>query len=54
MVSKLTSSGMRSPYAICLLIRIVAKIIEEDEANADSRLFDFLGRMRIITKKYIN
>ncbi|XP_068235109.1 coatomer subunit gamma-2-like [Palaemon carinicauda] len=45
MVSKLTSSGLRSPYAICLLIRIVARLIEEDEANADSRLFDFLESM---------
>ncbi|XP_063610262.1 coatomer subunit gamma-2-like [Penaeus indicus] len=45
MVSKLTSSGPRSPYAICLLIRIVARLIEEDEAGADCRLFDFLESM---------
>ncbi|KAG7163486.1 Coatomer subunit gamma-2-like [Homarus americanus] len=45
MVSKLTSSSLRSPYAICLLIRIVARLIEEDEAGADSRLFDFLESM---------
>jgi len=45
MVSKLTSSGLRSPYAICLLIRIVARLIEENEAGADSRLFDFLESM---------
>ncbi|KAF2350702.1 Clathrin/coatomer adaptor adaptin-like N-terminal [Trinorchestia longiramus] len=47
MVSKLISSGMRSPYAICLLIRIVAKLIEEEDSSASerSRLIEFLEAM---------
>lgn len=45
LVSKLTSSSLRSPYAICLLIRIVARLIEEDEIGYDSRLSDFLESM---------
>ncbi|KAA0203341.1 hypothetical protein HAZT_HAZT008451 [Hyalella azteca] len=47
MVSKLISSGMRSPYAICLLIRIVAKLIAEEESSAGERshLMEFLESM---------
>lgn len=46
MVSKLISSGLRSPYAICLLIRIVAKLIEEEDTSVgESRLMEFLESM---------
>ncbi|KAB7496578.1 Coatomer subunit gamma-2 [Armadillidium nasatum] len=45
MITKLTTSGLRSPYAICFLIRVVAQLIEEDEVASDSRLFDFLESM---------
>ena len=43
MVSKLTLVGLRSPYAICLLIRILAKLIEEEEV--DKRLINFIDSM---------
>uniref|UniRef100_A0A2P2I1X4 Coatomer subunit gamma n=1 Tax=Hirondellea gigas TaxID=1518452 RepID=A0A2P2I1X4_9CRUS len=46
MVSKLISYGLRSPYAICLLIRIVAKLVEEEDSGiGESRLMEYLESM---------
>ncbi len=48
LVSKLTRGGLKSPYAVCLLIRIACKLIEEeDEADggasgSSSPYFDFV------------
>jgi coatomer protein complex subunit gamma len=33
LVQKFSKSGLRSPHAICYLIRIAAKLVEEDESN---------------------
>ncbi|CAJ0579840.1 unnamed protein product, partial [Mesorhabditis spiculigera] len=41
LVQKFAKSGMRSPYAVCYLIRIAAKLLEEDD-QADSALFQFI------------
>ncbi|XP_054751910.2 coatomer subunit gamma-2-like [Lytechinus pictus] len=42
MVSKYTRGGLKSPYATCLLIRIAAKLIADEDAGHDSPLFDFI------------
>uniref|UniRef100_A0A0K2ULX4 Coatomer subunit gamma n=1 Tax=Lepeophtheirus salmonis TaxID=72036 RepID=A0A0K2ULX4_LEPSM len=47
MVSKLTRSSMKSPYATCLLIRIACKLIEDVDADPSSNedvtpYFDFV------------
>ncbi|XP_072181586.1 coatomer subunit gamma-2-like [Diadema setosum] len=42
MVSKYTRGGLKSPYATCLLIRIAAKLIEDEDSGHDSPLFDFI------------
>ncbi|KAK6748742.1 hypothetical protein RB195_001393 [Necator americanus] len=41
LVQKFSKSGLRSPHAVCYLIRIAAKLIEEDE-QADSSIFSFI------------
>lgn len=33
LVQKFSKSGLRSPHAICYLIRISAKLVEEDETE---------------------
>lgn len=33
LVQKWSKSSLRSPYAICYLIRLAAKLMEEDEAG---------------------
>jgi len=42
MVSKFMSKGLKSPFALCMLIRIAAKLLEEEEAGTDSKMFDFI------------
>eukprot|EP00118_Oscarella_pearsei_P025200 m.307724 g.307724 ORF g.307724 m.307724 type:complete len:877 (+) comp42710_c0_seq1:41-2671(+) len=42
LVDKYSRSSLRSPYAYCMLIRIAAKVLEEEESGADSTLYDFL------------
>uniref|UniRef100_A0A914VS24 Clathrin/coatomer adaptor adaptin-like N-terminal domain-containing protein n=1 Tax=Plectus sambesii TaxID=2011161 RepID=A0A914VS24_9BILA len=42
LVQKFSKSGLKSPYAICYLIRLASKLIEEDDAGPESPLFDFL------------
>jgi len=46
LVTKLTRSGssLRSPYAVCMLIRIACKMLEEedDESGVSSPYFDFV------------
>lgn len=42
LVQKWSKSSLRSPYAICYLIRLAATLIEEDEAGAESPLFQFI------------
>jgi len=39
LVSKFTKVPLKSPYAVCMLIRIACKLLEED---GDSALFDFV------------
>lgn len=46
LVNKLTRQSLKSPYAVCFLIRIACKLIEEEDAsgnpNPNSPLFDFV------------
>ncbi|XP_037945317.1 coatomer subunit gamma isoform X2 [Teleopsis dalmanni] len=43
LVNKLAHSGVKSPYAVCMLIRITCKLLEEEDQSADeSPLFAFL------------
>ncbi|CAL8090536.1 unnamed protein product [Orchesella dallaii] len=42
LVSRLTKSHMKSPFAVSLLIRIAAKLVDEEEKPLDSPFFDFL------------
>lgn len=43
MVTKYIRSGLKSPLAICFLIRVASKLIEEDDAGTDSPYYDFLS-----------
>ncbi|CAB3365573.1 Hypothetical predicted protein [Cloeon dipterum] len=42
LVAKLTKSTMKSPYALCMLIRITCRLIEEDDVGTNSKLFEFV------------
>jgi coatomer protein complex subunit gamma len=42
LVSKLTKSHLKSPFAVSLLIRISAKLVDEEDNPIDSPFFDFL------------
>ncbi|VDM43956.1 unnamed protein product [Toxocara canis] len=42
LVQKWSKSSLRSPFALCYLIRLAAKLIEEDDAGAESPLFQFI------------
>jgi len=44
LVSKLTRSSMKSPFAVCQLIRIAAKMIEEEDSNSNETApyFDYV------------
>nr|UYR00236.1 coatomer subunit gamma [Plectrocnemia conspersa] len=45
LVAKLTRASLKSPYAVCMLIRIACKLLEEEDANGgstDSPLFEFV------------
>lgn len=43
LVSRFTKSSLRSPYAVCLLIRIACKMIENDpEAKASQEYYTFI------------
>ncbi|KAI9584817.1 coatomer subunit gamma isoform X2 [Glossina fuscipes] len=46
LVNKLTRNSMKSPYAVCMLIRIACKLIEEEDISADemseSPMFTFI------------
>uniref|UniRef100_A0A668AXG4 Coatomer subunit gamma n=1 Tax=Myripristis murdjan TaxID=586833 RepID=A0A668AXG4_9TELE len=42
MLNKFTKSGLKSPFAYCMLIRIASKLLEETEGGHDSPLFDFI------------
>ncbi|KAL0280673.1 UNVERIFIED_CONTAM: hypothetical protein PYX00_001898 [Menopon gallinae] len=42
LVAKLTLLSLRSPYAVCMLIRITCKLLEEEECGNDSPLFEFI------------
>lgn len=42
MVTKFMKSGLKSPFAYCMLIRIASKLLEDDDAGHDSPLFDFI------------
>ena len=46
LVTKLTKGGLRSPYAVCMLIRIACKMIEEEDeeggSGSASPYFDFI------------
>lgn len=47
LVNKLTRQGLKSPYAICMLIRIACKLLEDDEVagnNSDSSLMGFIEK----------
>merc|ERR1711976_242110 len=42
LVAKLTRSSLKSPYAVCLLIRIACQLIEEEDATETTPYFDFV------------
>ncbi|KAL3269215.1 hypothetical protein HHI36_008297 [Cryptolaemus montrouzieri] len=42
LVAKLTRMSLKSPYAVCMLIRITAKLIEEEDSGSESPLFEFI------------
>ncbi|KAI8130783.1 Coatomer subunit gamma [Lucilia cuprina] len=46
LVNKLTRNSMKSPYAVCMLIRIACRLIEEEDISADemseSPMFTFI------------
>jgi coatomer protein complex subunit gamma len=42
MVQKFSKSGLRSPLAICYLIRIAAKLIESEDGSGDRTPFSFI------------
>jgi coatomer protein complex subunit gamma len=42
MVTKLSQSGLRSPFGYTLLIRIACKVLENEERTSSTRLYDFL------------
>uniref|UniRef100_F1KV00 Coatomer subunit gamma n=1 Tax=Ascaris suum TaxID=6253 RepID=F1KV00_ASCSU len=42
LVQKCSKSSLRSPFALCYLIRLASKLIEEDDAGAESPLFQFI------------
>lgn len=42
LVAKLTRMSLKSPYAVCMLIRITAKLLEEEDSGNDSPLFEFI------------
>ncbi|KAK7862012.1 hypothetical protein R5R35_002151 [Gryllus longicercus] len=46
LVAKLTRNSLKSPYAVCMLIRIACKLLEEEDSNGnsspDSPLFEFI------------
>ncbi|CAN8005244.1 unnamed protein product, partial [Ixodes pacificus] len=42
LVSKYARSALRSPYAVCNLIRIASKLIEEDGVGPESPMFEFI------------
>lgn len=42
LVTKLIRSPIKSPYAICLLVRISAQLIEKESAGSNSIYYDFI------------
>ncbi|XP_078533630.1 coatomer subunit gamma-2 isoform X2 [Lissotriton helveticus] len=42
MLNKFTKSGLKSPFAYCMLIRIANRLLEESEGGHESPLFDFI------------
>lgn len=46
LVNKLTRQNLKSPYAVCMLIRIACKLIEEEDLSngevSDSPMFEFI------------
>ncbi|XP_077992348.1 coatomer subunit gamma-2-like [Glandiceps talaboti] len=42
LVAKYSRQALKSPYAVCMLIRIACKLLVEEDAGHDSPLFDFI------------
>lgn len=42
LVTKYARFALKSPYAVCMLIRIASKLITDDDAGPDSPLFEFI------------
>ncbi|GAB6020673.1 Coatomer subunit gamma-2 [Chamberlinius hualienensis] len=42
LVTKFTSTTLKSPYAVCLLIRIICRLLEDEDAGPESPHFDFI------------
>ena len=51
LVSKLTRSSLKSPYAACMLIRIACKLIEEEDATGQLISKDIFCSKKL-TKKF--
>ncbi|XP_038219851.1 coatomer subunit gamma [Zerene cesonia] len=42
LVTRLAKSPIKSPYALCLLIRLAAQLVEEDDSEASQPYIDFI------------
>ncbi|KAM8974095.1 coatomer subunit gamma-2 isoform 3-T3 [Pelodytes ibericus] len=42
MLNKFTKSGLKSPFAYCMLIRIASRLLDESEEGHNNPLFDFI------------
>lgn len=42
LVSRLTTMVLKSPYAVCMLIRITCRLMEEEDAGPESSHFEFI------------
>ncbi|XP_070557647.1 coatomer subunit gamma-2-like [Ptychodera flava] len=42
LVAKYSRQALKSPYAVCMLIRIACKLLVEEDAGHDSPFFDFI------------
>ncbi|CAH0555229.1 unnamed protein product [Brassicogethes aeneus] len=42
LVAKLTKMSLKSPYAVCMLIRITAKLLDEEESLNDTAMIEFM------------
>lgn len=44
LVAKLTRASLKSPYAVCMLIRIACKLLEEEDPNGNFIFLRLYGK----------